>query len=771
MRKGENLVDDCILTFDDCALNWEEALPLGNGSLGAMVFGNATNEIIKLNEDTLWSGIPKTDENYNVVDKIAIARTLVEDKKYNEAEDFIRENMLGHYTQTYLPMGNIYMDFEHKSEISNYTRELDLIHATAQINYSCEGANYMREYFCSKADNVLSIRVKTDVPNSINCKIKMDSLLKHEFSYDATSIKLTGQAPRHADPCYHMSENPIIYDDNVKGIEFACISKIHTDGVASFENNLLCVKAASYFNLFVVAKTNFIDSFTLPNSNIKNPVLLCDDILSKINDKDYELIKQQHTTYFSENMNKAKLSFSTEKETLSLTTKQRITDMKNRTDIDAVLAVQLFQFGRYLMLSASEEKSQAMNLQGIWNENLHAPWSSNYTININTQMNYWPVDVANLSQCFEPLYTLIEQLSKSGTVAAKAFGCKGWTANHNTDLWRQSIPVSGFPVYAFWPFGGPWLATTLYEHYSFIQDKVFLQKAYPIIKQSAMFCLDWGYVDSNGYFVTAPSTSPENKYTNNQQNCCITKASTMDMSIMWQIFQDCINSIDELNLVEESAFKSQLKETQNKLYPYNINSDGRLQEWWSDMPDAESGHRHVSHLIGLYPFHRVNCDDDIQLLKAHDKSLEKRIENGSGHTSWSCAWIMSLYARLKNKDKTKLMILKYFKNSLIINGFSSHPPFQIDGNFGYTAGICEMLLQSNNDYIEILPALPLELDSGSFSGFKARGGYQVGAKWSKGKVTQLTVLAKDNITKWFKINDKMMQINCKKDTEITVVIC
>lgn len=764
-------MDKCILTFNDSASNWEEALPIGNGSLGAMVFGNATNEILKLNEDTLWSGIPKTDENYNVSDKIATARALVENKKYTEAEDFIKKNMLGHYTQTYLPMSTMYMDFEHNGEISNYERKLDLIHAIAEIRYNCDGAQYIREYFCSKIDNVLSVHVKSDVPNSINCKIKMDSLLKHEVCYDTDSIKLIGQAPRHADPCYHMSKNPIIYDDNIKGIEFACISKIYTDGLVSFENNLLCIKGASYFNLFVAAQTNFIDPFTMPNSSIKNPILLCNDILSKISNKDYELIKQEHATYFSKNMNKAKLSFSAENENLSLTTKQRITDMKNRTDIDAVLAVQLFQFGRYLMLSASEEKSQAMNLQGIWNQDLHAPWSSNYTININTQMNYWPVDVANLSECFEPLYTFIEQLSKSGTVAAKAFGCKGWTANHNTDLWKQSIPVANAPVYAFWPFGGPWLATTLYEHYSFTQDKDFLKKAYPIIKESALFCLDWAYVDSDGYFVTAPSTSPENKYQNNQKNCCITKASTMDMSIMWQVFQDCINTIDELNLVEDTAFKVQLKEAQNKLYPYNISGDGRVQEWWSDVPDAEPGHRHVSHLIGLYPFHRVNCDDDIELLKAHDKTLEKRIANGSGHTSWSCAWIMSLYARLKNKDKTKLMILKYFQNSLIINGFSSHPPFQIDGNFGYTAGICEMLLQSNNEYIEILPALPLELDSGSFSGLKARGGYQVSAKWCKGEVTQVTVFAQNDNTKLFKINDKMIQINCKKDIEVTVDIC
>lgn len=763
-------MDKCILTFSDCALNWEEALPLGNGSFGAMVFGNATKEVLRLNEDTLWAGLPKTDDDYNVADKIATARALVESKKYNEAEDFIRENMLGHYTQAYMPMSDLYMDFDHSDEISNYTRELDLINATAQVSYSCEGANYTREYFCSKADDVLSIRIKTDVSNSINCKVKMDSLLKYELSCDTDTIKLIGEAPRHIDPCYHRTENPIIYDA-VKGIEFACISKVYTDGVITFKNNNLCVKSASYLNVYVAAKTSFIDPFTMPNSSIKNPVLLCNDILAKINDKDYELIKQQHTAYFSENMNKVNLSFSTEKETSTLTTKQRITDMKNRADIDAVLAVQLFQFGRYLMLSASDENSQAMNLQGIWNADLYPAWSSNYTININTQMNYWPVDVANLSQCFEPLYTLIEQLSQSGTAAAKAFGCKGWTANHNTDLWKQSIPVANAPVYAFWPFGGPWLATTLYEHYSFTQDKDFLQKAYPIMKQSAVFCLDWGYVDSNGYFVTAPSTSPENKYNNGQQDCCITKASTMDMCIMWQIFQDCMNTIDELNLAQELSFKSELKAAQDILYPYNINNDGRLQEWWSDMPDAEPGHRHVSHLIGLYPFHRVNCDSDTELLKAHYNSLEKRIENGSGHTSWSCAWIMSLYARLKNKEKAKLMILKYFKNSLIINGFSSHPPFQIDGNFGYTAGICEMLIQSNNDYIEILPALPLELSTGSFSGLKARGGYQVGAKWSKGTVTQVTVLAKNNADKWFKINDKMIQVNCKKDTVVTLDIC
>lgn len=749
------------LTFHDPAKKWEEALPIGNGSLGGMIYGHVNKEIIQINEDTLWSGKPLDDSSFDITDYLPRARKLIDEEKYVEAHEYINTHMLGHWSQNYLPMGNVLIDFKHKGRIDDYKRELDMVEGISYVSYIYGDVTYSREYFCTKVDDLLAVHIEVSRIGALNCVVTVESFLKHTVSAPWDYLICQGEAPIHVDPVYDSKEEPIIYKDDEKGIAFATLVKVDTDGVVFTNNNNLDIQHGSYMTLYFACKTNFIDPFTPPNSQVKNPLGLCEGILEKAMAKGYSKIKADHITDFRGFMDRVHLQLDDSDSSLPMD--QHILGMKDKEKLDGRLIEQLFQLGRYLTVSASREGSQATNLQGIWNCMIQAPWSSNYTININTQMNYWPVDVANLSECYEPLLRLVSDLSISGINGAKALGCSGWTANHNTDLWRLSIPVSGNAQFAFWPLGGPWLATHLYEHFLFTEDMDYLREIFPIIQESAKFCLDWAYIDvKTGYRVTSPSTSPENAYKMKDGSVSsITKASTMDMNIMWQVLSDCIHAMAILDIKDEQ-FLTILNETREKLYPLKINAKGQLGEWWDDQTYCDDGHRHVSHLCGLYPGHRVDCDQDTELTKAHHQSLEDRIANGGGHTSWSCAWVMLLYARLRDRNRTKDMMMKFFKHSLIRNGLSSHPPFQIDGNYGFTAAVCEMLIQSHNDYIEILPALPEELSKGSFEGLRARGGFEISAKWYNNQVEEVCIRSnKDGICR-LKVNDQLMDIRCEK---------
>lgn len=752
------------LLFHDPANKWEEALPIGNGSLGGMIYGRVDEETIQVNEDTLWSGKPLDDSDFDLTSKLAEARRLIDEGQYVDAHGFINKHMLGHWTQNYLPMCNIKLRHKYPGESSYYERSLDMLEGISYVSYRRDNVNYTREYFCSKVDNVMVIHVEADQSGALNCEAYTDSPLKFQVEAPWDYLIGEGEAPIHVDPIYDSKETPIIYKDNEKGISFGTLIKAESDGIVFTNNNRLDIQNATYVTLYFVAKTNFIDPFTTPDHDM-NLREQCNRIMKKVLKKGYKAIKEDHIVDFSGLMERVSLTLSDEDDTR--TTDQHIDDMENSEQLDGKLIEEIFQFGRYLIVSGSREGSQATNLQGIWNSMMQAPWCSNYTININTQMNYWPVDVANLSECYEPLTRLVEELAVSGVHAAKGLGCDGWTANHNTDLWRQSIPVSGNAQYAFWPFGGPWLTTLLYEHYLFTEDRDFLEQVYPVIKGSALFCMDWAYEDEKtGYMVTSPATSPENSFVNEEGGVsAVTKASAMDMNITWQVLTDCIHAMEILGIEDESLLKK-LHTTRDKLYPLKITKDGLIGEWWDEQVNRDLGHRHVSHLCGLYPGHRIQCDEDDALMEAHYQSLEDRIANGGGHTSWSCAWVTLLYARLRNQGRTKDMMMKFFKHSLIRNGLSSHPPFQIDGNYGFTAAVCETLLQSHNDYIEILPALPEELVTGAFTGLRARGGYEISARWKEGRVIEVRVNPTKTSDIKLKVNGEILTIHCEMGEEV-----
>ncbi|WP_432663345.1 glycoside hydrolase family 95 protein [Wukongibacter baidiensis] len=749
------------------AYKWEEALPIGNGSFGGMVFGRCDKEVIGLNEETLWSGKPLDQETYDVQHHLPKVRDLLDKEEYYECNRYINEHMLGHWTQSYMPLGTIFMDFGHKGLVDDYKNELDMERGIVNLSYKHEGVEYKREYFCSEVDDVMIIHLTSSRFAGIRCLLDFDSLLKHEMNAPWEYIYCEGEVPIHADPIYDSSEEPLVYGEDEEGIKFGTVIRVQTDGTVMTNGNTLSIQNGTEATIFIACKTNFIDADTASKDSHRVPIKECEEIIKSAMRKGYETIKEDHVKYFSKLMNRVHVAFGKKKDDM-LPTDQRIIKMRESTSegFDLSLVEELFQFGRYLVVSGSSPKSQATNLQGIWNNLLQAPWCSNYTININTQMNYWLVDVTKLSECMEPLVKLVKDLARKGDVAARGLGCRGWTAHHNTDLWHQTLPVSGNAQYAFWPLGGPWLTTHLYEHYRFTGDQEFLKGVYSIMKGAAEFCLDW-CIEEEGKLTTAPSTSPENAFFYKEKNngdekrSCVVKGSTMDISIMWELFDQCERAMKELNLSDED-FAKELRAAKEKLFPYQITEDGRIQEWHKDFKERDMGHRHISHLFGLYPGTRINTDEDEKLLKACSKSIETRLEHGGGHTSWSCAWVMLLYARLRDKKMAGEMIEKYQKHSLIRNGLSSHPPFQIDGNYGFTAGIAEMLLQSHNDYIEVLPSLPKELNEGSFEGLCTRGGYEVKAIWKNGKAEKVEVKSERVSSYQIKINGTMYNVDCQK---------
>lgn len=738
------------LIYTSPATHFNEATPLGNGHMGAMVFGSPCQETIQLNADTFWSGRPLKD-SYDATSKLPEVRELIDGGKIAEAEDFLNSQMLGHFTQSYIPVGNLKLVVSDHYQACDYKRTLDLEKGMLSIDYAVGQRTYKRELFCSYKHKALIIRLTSSSEKSITCGITMDSPFKSMVKNIGDRPTLITQAPSHMDPVYDLTDHPIQYseEDNL----YACTSITPvTDGRISYDDELLTIKNATEVLFIVTCETNFVNYNTLPYS-IEELLENNDKLHNSLKKLDYTDLLEEHLSDYTSLYGNTGVKLCDEEDIHVLPLLQQARE----GNVPLALIESLFSFGRYLAISSSRDGSQATNLQGVWNDLIQAPWCSNYTININTQMNYWPMDTTNLSPCVNPLIDFIKDLSKQGVESAKALGCSGWTAHHNTDLWRQCIPVGGHGQYAFWPFGGPWLATHLVEHYRFTQDKDYLEDIYPILKSSYDFCTSWIYKEGD-YYITNPATSPENRYMgNDQKSHFLSKATTMDLSIIWQIIKDYKEASLALG-IEHDESADHYQET---LYPYLVGKDGTLQEWCEDFAQNDLGHRHLSHLLGVYPGTRLLEADNDELLEAVLKSLQKRKDGGSGHTSWSCAWFILLYARLHKGNNSEEFVHKFFTNSLLDNLFSSHPPFQIDGNFGYTAGIAEMLLQSHGEVIEVLPALPATWQKGSFTDLKARGNLLISAQWEDGKVKHLTVKSKQEGSYTIKINGELHTLACK----------